>query len=95
MAYLSDTLRDMGFVPTGEESPVDEDGLLWSKGTELVCDETATVIDGGHHGSDEPDDREKVCGQVVYRYNNSNRVKLVGGFTGNYDWGHDGDQFRY
>jgi len=95
MGRLSEDLRDMGFMPTGEESPVDESGTLWSKGHEIVCDETGVVIDGGHHVSEESDDQETRCGQVVYRYRNSNRVKLVGGFTGSYNWGHDGSRFRY
>ena len=85
MGHLSEVLRDMGFMPTGEESPVDESGTLWSKGHEIVCDETGVVIDGKHHGSDEPDDEvETKCGQVVYRYQNSGRVKLIGGYVSNY-----------
>jgi hypothetical protein len=84
MNDLSEELRDMGFTPTGEESPIDESGMLWSNGCEIVCDETATVIDGNHYGSDEQDDVETNCGQVVYRYENSNNVKLIGGFVSNY-----------
>ena len=80
MGRLSDTLRDMGFVPTGEDSPVDESGLLWSKGHELVCDETAIVIDGNHHGADEDSESE------TPRYNNSERVRLPGGFAGQYEY---------
>ena len=98
MGRLSEDLRDMGFMPTGEESPVDEGGVLWSKGHEIVCDETGVVIDGNHHGDPDPEDNEELevnCGQVVYRYRNSENVKLVGGYTGSYDWGHDGERFRY
>lgn len=80
MGYLSDTLRDMGFVPTGEESPVDESGELWSKGHELVCDETSIVIDGNHHGTNNNTDEN------IYRYQNSGRVKLAGGYIGSYDY---------
>jgi len=88
MGYLSDTLRDMGFVPTGEESPVSDDGRLWSKHGERVCDETGIVIDGNHH-VDSGDDEH------IYRYRSSNRVKMPGGYTGSYDWGHDGEDFDY
>lgn len=97
MGYLSDTLREMQFVPTGEESPITEDGELWSKGHELVCDETGTVIDGNHYTSEEnqQDGRETHCGEVVYRYRNSGRVKLAGGYTGSYCWGEKEDRFVY
>jgi len=78
----------MGFVPTGEESPVSEDGELWSNHKEIVCDETGTVIDGNHHSQEENE-------TVVYRYQNSERVKLPGGYTGSYDWGHDDNRFNY
>jgi len=81
MGRLSEDLRDMGFMPTGEESPVDESGTLWSKGHEIVCDETGVVIDGKHHGSPDTDGRETNNGEVVYRYRNSNRVKLIGGYV--------------
>jgi len=90
MGYLSETLRDMGFRPTGEQSPVDENGTLWSNRHEIVCDETGTVIDGDHHGTEDDGSGEK-----VYRYRNSNNVKLIGGYTGSYSWGHDGDRFNY
>lgn len=87
----------MGFRPTGEESPVAEEGELWSKGHELVCDKTGTVIDGNHHAKydDEDDDREWHCGELVIRYRNSERVRMPGGYVGNYDWGKSGDKFRY
>ena len=87
MGNLSDSLREMGFSPTGEESPVDDDGQLWSNGIELVCDETGVVIDGDHHS---PEER-----RAVHRYPNSGRVKMPGGYLRPYDWGHDGDEFRY
>lgn len=92
MGYLSDTLRDMGFRPTGEQSPVDDDGMLWSNNHEIVCDETGIVIDGNHYGSPEG---ETVDGERVYRYQYSERVKLVGGHVSNYEWGHDGNRFGY
>jgi hypothetical protein len=97
MGNLSDALRDMGFVPTGEESPVDESGELWTKSKELVCDETGVIIDGNHHVHDTDDEgeRETKCGEIVYRYQNSDRVKLPGGYTGSYSWGDDGDRFKY
>jgi len=70
----------MGFVTTGKESPVDESGTLWSKGHELVCDETAIVIDGNHYGSDEDNESDPP------RYNNSEKVRLAGGFVGQYEY---------
>lgn len=74
-----------------------ENGMLWSNGTELVCDKTAVVIDGNHHVSSEEDtdDVERVNGEVVYRYQNSENVKLPGGYTGSYDWGKEDDRFDY
>lgn len=99
MEDISDDLRDMGFVTTGEESPVCEEGTLWSDGSELVCDKTATVIDGNHHSSSEDDEEEdtteRLNGERVYRYHNSENVKLPGGYTGSYDWGEDDDRFGY
>lgn len=78
MGRLSDDLREMGFVTTGRESPVDDDGTLWTNGKELVCDETGTVIDGDHHGNHEDSER------TVHRYRNSGNVKLIGGYLSNY-----------
>lgn len=81
-------LRAEGFEPTGEESPVSDTGELWSNGYEIVCDETATVIDGNHHAdSDDADSR--------YEYPGSGNVKLIGGFLGSYDWGHEDNRFYY
>jgi hypothetical protein len=91
---LSDDLRDMGFVPTGEESPIDDSAELWTNGHELVCEESAIVIDGNHYSPD-TSDVETIDGQRVYRYRNSGRVKMVGGFVGTYDWGDDGTRFKY
>lgn len=45
MANLADDLKRMGYTPTDKESPFSEDGTLWTNGTELVCDETAIVLD--------------------------------------------------
>lgn len=85
MGYLSESLREMRFVPTGEESPVSEDGELWSKGHELVCDETGTVIDGDHHEPPEKSDNmETQNGKIIYRYYNSNRVRMPGGYVSTY-----------
>lgn len=95
MGRLSEDLRDMGFTPTGKESPVDEDGTLWSKGHEIVCDETAVVIDGNHHVPEEHDEVETNRGRVVYRYRNSENVKMPGGYTGSYDWGKRDERFQY
>lgn len=98
MGYLSDDLQEMGFVTTGEESPIDENGTVWRKGIEAVCDETGVVIDGNHYSPEESDtnDVEIHCGEQVHRYRNSERVKLNGAFLGNFDWGDDGEStFRY
>lgn len=100
MGRLSDDLKEMGFVTTGEESPITEDGTVWRKGVEVVCDETGVVIDGNHYVDDESDDGDESevemhCGQRVHRYRNSERVKLNGAFLGNFHWGDDGDGFDY
>lgn len=88
MGHLSDDLREMGFVTTGDESPVDEDGTIWRNGVERVCDETGIVIDGNHHSDSQDEDdeveQEMRCGEPVYRYSNSDRVKLIGGYVSNY-----------
>lgn len=99
MGYLSDELRDKGFVPTGKDSPVADDGEVWMKGTEYVCSETGTVIDGNHHVNDnsiENDSVEVVGNDVFHKYPNSRRVRMVGGYFSSYDWGHDDDgTFEY
>lgn len=92
MGTLSDDLLDLGYERTEKESPFDDDGTLWTKGYELVCDETGIVIrkDGSSFRPNGSSDRE------VYRYRNSEKVKLIGGFLGNYHWGEDEDgRFRY
>jgi hypothetical protein len=80
MPYLSNSLKEMGFVPTGEESPVSEEGELWTDGHELVCDDTGTVIDGDHHVDDDAEDDEngpeRRDGRVIDRYENSGNVRL-------------------
>lgn len=81
----------MGFITTGEESPVDENGTVWRKGIESVCDETGVVIDGDHHG-----DKKSEQDDCPHRYRNSGRVKMNGAFLGNFSWGDDGENgFRY
>lgn len=91
MGVLSDDLRNLGYSRTEKESPFDDDGELWTKGYELVCDETGIVIrkDGNSFQSDDDDERK------VYRYRNSERVKLIGGFLGTFEWGETEDGFRY
>lgn len=89
MGRLSRELYNAGFTPTDRESPIDEDGELWSNGHEVVCDETGVVIDGNHHG-DSPEGVEK-----VFRYRNSERVMLPGGYVSSYEWGEDDGEFRY
>lgn len=90
MGELSKELRHMGYERTEQESPFDEDGELWSIGYEIVCDETGFVIRAGEDAfideEKEEDDKER-----VYRYRNSEKVKLIGGYTGSYDWGKDED----
>lgn len=96
MGDLSDDLRDMGYVPTGEESPVSDDGELWSNSHELICDDTGVVIDGNHHESPKNSDAiETNAGELIFRYSNSERVKLIGGYLGSYHWGYDDDEFIY
>lgn len=90
MGYLSNELRDMGFVTTGKESPITEDGTVWRKGTEAVCDETGVVLDGDHVSDDSEDDDDD-----RHRYRHSERVKMYGAFLGEFDWGDDGETFRY
>lgn len=89
MGALSDDLKAMGYEPTGRESPFDEGGLLWTKGYELVCDETGIVI--------RKSERRRLDrnGDNTYRYRNSGKVKLPGGFVSNYDWGDSENGFRY
>lgn len=98
MGALATDLRRMGFERLEKESPIDERGTLWTDGHEVVCDQTGTVIDGDHHTNPSQDSDENIewrCGEMVFRYQNSNRVKLPGGYVGSYDWGHDGSRFRY
>lgn len=87
---LSDDLRKMGFITTGEESPINEDGTVWRNGVEAVCDETGVIIDGNHYNDETEDEKE------VYRYRNSGKVKMNGAFLNNFDWGEDErNVFRY
>ena len=97
MGRLASDLKNMGFERTERESPVDEAGTLWSNGYELVCDETGTIIDGNHHVApdSDSDDHEMHCGELVFRYQTSKRVKLPGGYTGSYHWGESDGRFTY
>jgi len=92
MGTLSSELKQLGYERTEKESPFEDGATLWTKGFEAVCDETGIVIRDGDTDafSTEYDDLE-----TVYRYKNSERVKLPGGFTGNYDWGTEDDRFYY
>lgn len=94
MGTLSDDLEQLGYEPTEKESPFDEDGSLWTKGYELVCDETGIVIrkDSGNPFRGEREDSSE---ETVYRYRHSEKVKLAGGYVGSYDWGRDGERFKY
>jgi hypothetical protein len=89
MGRLSDDLQEMGFTTTGEESPIDENGTVYRKGIEAVCDETGVVIDGNHFQEENDNSNER------HEYRNSGKVKLFGAYLGNFDWGDDGDRFRY
>lgn len=91
MGALSSDLKEMGYERTEKESPFEDGATLWTKGFEAVCDETGIVIrDSNYSFETEYDDLE-----TVYRYKNSDRVKLPGGFTGKYDWGTEDDRFYY
>jgi hypothetical protein len=81
MGVLSRDLKDLGYSRTEKESPFDDDGTLWTKGFELVCDETGIVIrkDGSSFRR-----RKSTSEQKVYRYQNSEKVKLAGGHVSNY-----------
>lgn len=85
MGTLSDDLRALGYEPTERESPFEDGGRLWTKGYELVCDETGIVIDKDGAGTPFRNGRSS----EVYRYRNSEKVKLVGGHVSNYEWGRD------
>jgi hypothetical protein len=83
----------MGYEPTGEESPFDEEGTLWTKGYELVCDKTGAVI--RNDGSDNFFRGERGREEEVYRYQNSEKVKLIGGYTSSYEWGTDEESGKF
>lgn len=92
MTCLSDDLKRMGYLPIGEESPVSDDGELWSNGHEIICGDTGVVIDGNHNPIEERAKENGVelrNGEQVFRYKNSEKVKLSGGFIGAYEWGDD------
>lgn len=94
MGTLSDDLRRLGYSRTEKESPFDDDGTLWSNGIELVCDETAMIIDMespevGGAGGDDSGDRD------YFRYPNSERIRMIGGYFSSYNWGYDEDRFYY
>lgn len=92
MGRLSSDLKDMGYERTERESPFDEEGTLWSKGYEVVCDQTGIVVrsDGTSFRGERRTDEE-----TVYRYRNSGEVKLPGGYLGKYEWGETEGGFRY
>jgi len=87
MGVLSGDLEQLGYAPTDRESPFDDDGKLWTKGYELVCDETGIVI-RKDSGSSFRGERQN-SSQEVYRYYNSERVRMPGGYVGSYEWGRD------
>lgn len=94
MGTLSRDLADLGYEPTDKESPFDDNGKLWTKGYELVCDETGTVI---RKESEQPfrGGRGRASQRETYRYRNSDKVKLIGGYVSNYEWGRDDDSGRF
>ena len=93
MGTLSSDLERLGYERTEKASPFDEKGTLWSNGFELVCDETAIIIDADSPeiGGGDQETRER----DYFRYPNSNKVRMIGGFFGSYDWGYDDDKFSY
>lgn len=95
MGHLSDELYDMGYNRTEQESPFDENGVLWSNSYETVCDESGIVI--RHESSNDYTYRQNYTdSDQVYRYRNTEKVKLPGGYVGSYDWGTDDDmRFSY
>jgi hypothetical protein len=93
MGMLSSDLRSLGYERTEQQSPFDDDGTLWTKGFEAVCDETGFVIrdsDSSFQLNGDTEDDE-----TVYRYKYSENVKLPGGYTGSYSWGETDDGFLY
>lgn len=94
MGQLSTDLKDMGYDPTEQESPFDDNGMLWTKGYELVCDETGMVIDDTKVRSRTSFKKDK-NEEKTYRYRNSGNVKLIGGYLGSYEWGETDDGFTY
>jgi len=91
MGQLSSDLKNMGYERTEQESPFDDDGILWTKGFEAVCDETGIVIRGGDEEPFRPEKRD----DEVYRYRYSEKVKLAGGHVSSYDWGQSESGFLY
>jgi hypothetical protein len=92
MGTLSSELKKLGYERTEKESPFEEGATLWTKGFEAVCDETGIVI---RDGDDDAFETEYDDPETVYRYYHSEKVKLPGGFSSKYDWGTEGDRFRY
>jgi len=88
VARIASDLRRMGYEPTNRDSPFSEQGKLWSKGYEVVCDDTAIVIRAGEETNEIDFLAED---ETVYRYRSSNNVKLPGGFISSYEWGDDGE----
>jgi hypothetical protein len=84
----------MGYEKTERESPFEDGGMLWSKGYEIVCDKTGIVVRNGEADSSFPAS-EETSKRTIYRYRNSGRVKMPGGYTGTYDWGSSDDGFTY
>lgn len=77
MGSLSRDLKNLGYERTEKESPFHDDGTLWTNGVELVCDETAIIIDEQSpevNGGDDAGDRD------YFRYPNSDNVRMNGGF---------------
>lgn len=91
MGELAGDLKEMGYERTEKESPFHDNGTLWTKGYEIVCDETAIVIRGGGKSFLS---QQNNSGKV-YTYRNSGKVKLPGGYTGSYHWGDRDGRFRY
>lgn len=94
MAYIDNDLAQEGFERTEMDSPYDEDGTLWQKNSEVVCDETAIVVEDTEEQFDTQQSVAELSERTV-RYNNSSNVKLPGGFIDAYPYDYDEGRYRY
>lgn len=95
MGVLSDELDELGYDPTDRESPFDDNGKLWTKGYELVCDETGIVIRKDSGSSFRGERQNSSSEKEVYRYHYSEKVRMPGGYVSSYEWGRDEESGRF